>query len=152
MDPVFERPMSESLEICREYFRGIQVEASQVDAHSLVVPVQIRDYLLQGLLTLRPESGWMVLYVTTSAQVPDHRRSAVSEFLGRVNYLLPVGNFEMDWEDGEVRFRISTALEDRPNPAALVEAASFMADRFFPALFKVALEGFAPLRALAEIE
>jgi hypothetical protein len=143
--------MSEALNLCREYFQGIQVEASQVDAHSLVVPVQIRDHLLQGLLTLRPESGWMVLYVTTSVQVPDHRRTAVGEFLGRVNYLLPIGNFEMDWEDGEVRFRIGTALESQPNPAPLVEAASFMADRYFPALFKVALEGYSPLRALAEI-
>lgn len=33
----------------------------------------------------------------------------VAEFVDRVNFGLIMGNFELDWDDGEIRFRTSTS-------------------------------------------
>ena len=39
--------------------------------------------------------------------VPDEKRLKMAEFITLVNYGMRIGNFEMDFEDGEVRFRTS---------------------------------------------
>ncbi len=38
-------------------------------------------------------------------KVPDAKKEKVSEFISRANYGLEIGNLEIDFEDGEVRFR-----------------------------------------------
>ena len=40
-------------------------------------------------------------------------RTQVSEYLMRANYGLVHGNFEMDFSDGEIRFRLTVDCEDR---------------------------------------
>jgi hypothetical protein len=42
---------------------------------------------------------------------PVGRRAAVAEYLTRVNAGLLVGAFEMDWDEGEIRFRTSVDLQ-----------------------------------------
>lgn len=43
--------------------------------------------------------------------VPDARRLEAAEYLHRINYGLLLGNFEMDYDEGEVRFRTSLMAE-----------------------------------------
>ena len=38
------------------------------------------------------------------------------EFITRANYGLPIGNFELDLEDGELRYKISQPLFSIPIP------------------------------------
>jgi hypothetical protein len=38
----------------------------------------------------------------------------MAEFQARVNYGLVIGNFEMDWEDGEIRFKTSLDFMGEP--------------------------------------
>ncbi len=45
---------------------------------------------------------------------PEPTRAAVAEFLTRVNFGLVIGNFELDLDDGEVRFKTSADVEDEP--------------------------------------
>jgi hypothetical protein len=54
----------------------------------------------------------IVVYSQLPARVPVAGRAAVAELITRINYGLPVGNFEMDFDDGEVRFRTSLDGED----------------------------------------
>lgn len=41
----------------------------------------------------------------------------MADFLTRANYGLPIGNFELDQEDGEIRFRIFISLEPGQVPS-----------------------------------
>ena len=52
-----------------------------------------------------------VFYSIFPEGVRDRRRDHVMEFLTRVNYGLAVGNFEIDLDDGEVRFKTSIDIE-----------------------------------------
>jgi hypothetical protein len=51
------------------------------------------------------EKDLVLLYSIAPQRVPEERRLDVSEFLTRANYGLADGNFELDFDDGEVRFK-----------------------------------------------
>ena len=51
--------------------------------------------------------------------VPADRRSEMAMFLTRVNYGLKMGNFEMDLDDGELRFKTSIDVGAEPLSPAL---------------------------------
>ncbi|MFL5945169.1 MAG: YbjN domain-containing protein [Gaiellaceae bacterium] len=51
------------------------------------------------------EKNLVLLYSIAPQRVPEERRFDVSAFLTRANYGLADGNFELDFEDGEVRFK-----------------------------------------------
>jgi hypothetical protein len=55
------------------------------------------------------EQDLILLYSVCPFRVPEERRAEVSEFLTRANYGLAAGNFELDFADGEVRYK--TALQ-----------------------------------------
>src|SRR5215212_5325423 len=46
-------------------------------------------------------------YVIRDEPVPPERREAVALLLTRANYGIYLGNFEMDLDDGEIRFKVS---------------------------------------------
>jgi hypothetical protein len=51
------------------------------------------------------EKDLVLLYSIAPQRVPADRRLEVSEFLTRANHGLADGNFELDFDDGEVRFK-----------------------------------------------
>ena len=51
------------------------------------------------------EKDLVLLYSICPQRVPEARRLEVSRFLTRANYGLADGNFELDFEDGEVRYK-----------------------------------------------
>ncbi|MGH2410076.1 MAG: YbjN domain-containing protein, partial [Chloroflexota bacterium] len=87
---------------------------------------------------------------------PVERRLAMAEFLTRANYGLPIGNFELDFEDGEIRFKTSIDLEEvEPNPLLVkhvIYANVIMMDRYLPGIASVAEDKASPAAAIAEIE
>jgi hypothetical protein len=58
---------------------------------------------------VREDQHQVVFYSVFPTSVPESRRRTLSEFITRVNYGLIVGNFELDFEDGELRYK--TCLE-----------------------------------------
>jgi len=62
-------------------------------------------------LHARERDAQLLVYSVMTEDVPAERRSAVAEFLTRVNYVMTIGNFEMDYDDGEVRYKTSVDVE-----------------------------------------
>jgi hypothetical protein len=81
------------------------------------------------------EEGLIIFHSICPITVPTERRAAVVEFLSRVNYGLSLGNFEIDLDDGEVRFK-TVLLEDGAPGVARIEKAISANGR--------ALEAFLP--------
>lgn len=88
--------------------------------------------------------------------VPEDRRAAVAEFITRANFGMYIGNFELDWSDGEVRFKTSIDVEGGDLTATMIKNLTYLnvltMDRYYPGLHKVAFEGADPAAAVAEIE
>ncbi len=84
------------------------------------------------------------------------RRAALAEFVTRANFGLVVGNFEMDMDDGEVRYKTSIDVEgDRLSTALLhqlVRVNLEMMDKYLPGLYAVANEGLDALAAIVAVE
>ena len=93
----------------------------------------------------------LIGYAILPVNVPEERRSAVAELLTRANYVLRLGNLEMDLGDGEVRFRSSLDFEGSNLTVDLIKgvvyAAASTMDRFVPAVHSVAFEGADPMAA-----
>lgn len=51
-------------------------------------------------------------YYIPPITIPAERRSIIGEFITRANYGMHRGNFEMDWNDGELRFRTIVSRQD----------------------------------------
>jgi len=83
----------------------------------------------------REDTFLCCFYSIFPEQVPEEKRSNISELLTKINYTLTVGNFEMDFTDGEVRFRTSLDVEgDRLSEALcrrLMMANVSIMDRYF---------------------
>ena len=51
-------------------------------------------------------------YHIAPIKVPEEQRVAVNEFITRANYGLTNGNFEMDFNDGELRYKTNVSQHD----------------------------------------
>jgi hypothetical protein len=81
-------------------------------------------------------AGSLAIYSVLPSRIPEERRDAVALLLTRINYGLIVGNFELDLDDGEVRFKASGPT-GTPLPP-LVATVLGQTDRWLPALEAVA--------------
>lgn len=82
----------------------------------------------------------------------------VAEYLTRANYGLPLGNFEMDFSDGEVRFKTSLDVEGEEymlTPAmikSLVYSNVLTMDRYLAGMMAVIYGDASPEQEIAKAE
>ena len=88
--------------------------------------------------------------------VPEDKRMKMAEFLTLVNYGMRIGNFEMDFTDGVVRFRTSIDFEGQELSYALVSNHVYpnvwMMDRYMSGLFAIVYTDRDPKELLESIE
>jgi hypothetical protein len=104
----------------------------------------------------REDQFRFLFYSVCPANTPEHKRMAMAEFLTRANYGLIIGNFEMDFNDGEVRFKTSIDVEGDQLTSALIKqmvyANVFTFDKYLPGIMKVMYTDVRPLDAVNEVE
>jgi hypothetical protein len=95
-------------------------------------------------------------YLRCPFLVPRDARPPMSEAVTRANYGLPLGNFEMDLGDGEVRFKTSVDVEGGRLVPLMVRnmlaASMACCDRYYPAFMRVIHAGDEPADAIAQVE
>jgi hypothetical protein len=97
-----------------------------------------------------------VFYSLLPNKAPEERRPAMAEFLTRANYGMILGNFEMDFSDGEIRYKTSIDVEDDDLTPALLKqllyANVMTMDRYWPGIMAVLYSNVSPAEAIADIE
>ncbi|MFA6319062.1 MAG: YbjN domain-containing protein [Elusimicrobiota bacterium] len=98
----------------------------------------------------------VMLYVLSPDVVAPEKRLFAAEFLTRANYGLRFGNFELDMDDGEVRFKVSVDVEGSLLSTQMVRNMVAMAvltmDRYYPGLKAVCLTDTTPKSAAEDID
>lgn len=93
------------------------------------------------LLQIHPERPLVVFYSHVQCRVPAEKRLALAEFLTRANYGLWLGNFELDFSDGEIRYKTSLHLGDGILTAemlsAMLRSNVGTMDRYLPGIMSV---------------
>ncbi len=105
---------------------------------------------------VRAAQHQFVFYSTCALKAPKERRAEVAEFITRANYGMLLGNFELDYDSGEVRYKTSVDVEDDRLSAALVRQVVIpnvmMMDRYLPGLIKVIKGTTSATGGIAEVE
>lgn len=90
----------------REFIRcGINLR-NRLKECRIIVDIDETKYLSLALINLNCD---------------EEHRAELSKFLTMVNYGLLIGNFEMDFNDGEVRYKIATNCKDCIPSQAVIE-------------------------------
>lgn len=118
--------------------------------------VKGRNTDMRGTFLVRQEKDQVVFYVQLPSKAPEGRQREAMEFITRANYGMNTGNFEMDMQDGEIRFKVSLDVEAGVLSSRMVRnmmsAAFLTVDRYFPGLMSVLFGNAIPAVAIREIE
>lgn len=97
----------------------------------------------------------ITLYVYLPGKVPASKSHFVMEYFTRVNFHLPMGHFEIDLDDGQLRFVTGQLTGATPDHAMLLMLMRNALDRvntFFPGVQRIVHGGLTALAAQREIE
>lgn len=102
------------------------------------------------------EREQFVFYSICPVCAPTEQRPAMAEFLARANYGLIIGNFELDFDDGEIRFKTSIDVEGDELSPALIRQVVYsnvaMMDTYLPGILAVLYGDVSPMDAIARVE
>jgi len=105
---------------------------------------------------IRVDLEQFVFYVMAPAKAQENKRLSVAEFIARANYGLRIGNFELDFEDGEIRYKSSIDFEGVELKPELIKHAIYPAvqtmDRYLPGIMAVIYGNTSPADAVKDIE
>ena len=144
-------------EIVEQFFIDDEWYFSRLDGQTLLqANFSGKNGRLNCYAQTHEEQFIVFFYAICPVNVPEERRLAVAEFLTRANFGLKVGNFEMDMDDGEVRFKTSIDVEKAELTRALVSnlvyANVWTMDRYLPGVLTVIYGSESPLQAIQKIE
>ena len=104
----------------------------------------------------REQQQQFVFYSVCPVTAPESQRQAIAEFITIANYDMIIGNFELDFRDGEIRYKTSIDVEgDRLSFAGinnLVYANVNMMDKYLPGIMSVIAGEVIPTSAINQIE
>lgn len=104
----------------------------------------------------REEEDQFVFYSICPVNAPEHKRSQIAEFINRANYGTIIGNFELDYADGEILYKTSIDVEGSnltfPLIKQLVYTNVTMMDEYLPGIMSVIEGNVEPKDAIAQIE
>jgi len=97
-----------------------------------------------------------IFYSICPVKAPEPKRPHMAEFIARANYGLVIGNFELDYDDGEIRYKTSIDVEDDRLSSALMKhlvyANILTMDQYMPGIMAVLYAGTEPALAIAQVE
>ncbi len=104
----------------------------------------------------REEADQFLFYSLCPISVPEHKRPEVAEFITRANYDMVLGNYEMDFEDGELRFKTSIDVEGTQLTTELIRPVLYanvlMMDQYMPGIMSVIYADVSPKTAIEQVE
>jgi hypothetical protein len=104
----------------------------------------------------REQEEQLVLYSEAPVAVAEELRVDMAEFILRANYGASIGCFEMDVDDGEIRYRTGLDVTDTQVEATMLRnivlANLLMMDTYLPGILAVVHGGVAPHVAIQKIE
>ena len=104
----------------------------------------------------RADVAQCLFYSVAPVRAPEVLRPAVAEFVTRANWGLLIGNFELDYADGEIRYKTSLQLNGTPLTAELLHPLIYgnvvVMDKYLPGLQAVVALTQTPSSAIQAVE
>lgn len=98
----------------------------------------------------------ILIYSVFPIKAPEEKRRDIAEFITLANYNMILGNFELDFDDGEIRYKVSTLCGDIELAHEYVERqvdmGFYMLDRYGEGILSVLYGNVSPKDAIQKIE
>jgi hypothetical protein len=99
----------------------------------------------------------LVICAIIPTNTPASKRLAMAELITRINDSVLIGHFDLDFEDGQVRFRVNTNYDSDMSVSMdvlkrNVVTAIIMMDKYLPAIMCLHYTSLSPKHALANVE
>ncbi len=105
---------------------------------------------------VEPDTDLFQVVGRSPVLVPEGCRTAAAETIARANYGLRLGKFELDFDDGEVRFQVAQILVDdavgQPVIDRMIGITVNMLETYLPALLSVIYANELPKEAISIVE
>ncbi|WP_044302474.1 YbjN domain-containing protein [Rhodopirellula sallentina] len=87
------------------------------------------------------DESMLQVFTHPANKIPESHRQLIAEAITRANYGLKLGNFEMDFEDGELRYQTALPLGDSFPEDDVIDHILYvggaMIDRYVPAFLSI---------------
>lgn len=104
----------------------------------------------------KEESQQFIFYSLCPLSVPEDKRQAIAEFITRANYDMIIGNFELDFNDGNIRYKTSIDVEGFQLNSSLIKPIVYhnvmTMDRYLPGILAILEGNLSPSEAIDQIE
>ncbi|AFZ26210.1 hypothetical protein Cylst_4104 [Cylindrospermum stagnale PCC 7417] len=104
----------------------------------------------------REKEEQFVFYSVCPLNAPETQRMAVAEFIARANFGIVIGNFEIDFSDGEIRYKTSIDVEGDRLSFALIKQLVYTniatMDEYLPEIMSVISTDVSAEKAINQIE
>lgn len=108
------------------------------------------------LAKVKEEENQFIFYSLYPEAVPEEKRQGIAEFITRANYGTILGNFELDFDHGEIRYKTSIDVEGDNLSFALIKqmvyANVMMMDEYLPGIMAVIESEVEVKEAILQIE
>jgi hypothetical protein len=141
------------------FFREDEWEFSQVEGEAVLQMGFTGDkgnWMCYAQAQEDEETAQFIFYSVCPVKAPENKRVIAAEFLTRANYGLVLGNFELDFADGEIRYKTSIDVKDDRLSSALSKQLVYtnvlMMDKYLPGIMGVIYGDVSPEQAIAQVE
>lgn len=148
--------MARIYDAVKSYFAGTDWTFEERPGKSLIAfPVAGSNGNWLGFAKALEEDEQLLIHSVIPTEVPAGRRDALALFLTRANYGTVIGNFELDLDSGELRYKTSIDVEGSEMGEGLIRqlvlANVVTTDLYLPGISAV-LAGVDPAQAIRELE
>jgi hypothetical protein len=123
---------------------------------ALQIPFQGENGKWNCYARARSEQNQFVFYSICPVNAPENKRLDAAEFITRANSGMMIGNFELDFTDGEISYKTSIDVEGDRLSFALIQRLVYanvtMMDEYLPGIMSVIYSNVSPEDAIAKIE
>lgn len=102
------------------------------------------------------EKHWLIFYSYLPVNTPPEKLQEMSEFITRANRGMRIGNFELDFEDGEIRYKTSIDIEGGELTNKMIDnlmrANLSTMNRYFPGMMELIYSEKTPRELVQKIE
>lgn len=129
-------------EIMREFFSEDDWKFVEIEEESILQMVFEGDHGRWTCFALAiEENRQFVFYSLCPVNTPPEKLSAMAEFLTKVNYGTTIGNFELSYSDGEIRYKTSIDVEHERFTSGLVNNLVYInvltMDKYLPGIMAI---------------
>ncbi|WP_020473161.1 YbjN domain-containing protein [Zavarzinella formosa] len=102
------------------------------------------------------EKFWVIFYAYMPVNTPGEKMDEMAEFICRANRGMRIGNFELDYDDGEIRYKTSIDAEGGEMTHTMIDnllrANLSTINRYFPGIMSVIYSDREVLDLIRDIE